>query len=81
MYMCANYLFWNLCENCSDKDNDIYIFVHSSAILNLCKLDNNPMERCETVNKLVLKTFKNSIKISGYWTMIELYNYLSLTFT
>ena len=36
------------------KNNDIYIFVHLSAILNLCKLYNHPIERCQSVNKLAL---------------------------
>jgi len=33
------------------KNKDIYIFSHLSAILNLCKLDDHPMERCRSVNK------------------------------
>ena len=33
------------------KNNDIYIFAHLSAILNLCKLCNHPIERCVFVNK------------------------------
>ena len=33
------------------KNNDVYIFSHLSTILNLCKLDNHPMERCGSVNK------------------------------
>ena len=33
------------------KNNDIYIFAHLAAILNLRKLDNHPMERCGSENK------------------------------
>ena len=33
------------------KTNDIYIFARWSAILNLCKLYNHPIERCGTINK------------------------------
>ena len=33
------------------KNNDIYIFAHLSAILNLCKLDRHIMERCVCVHK------------------------------
>ena len=33
------------------KNNDIYIFAHLAAILNLCKLYNHPFERCASVNK------------------------------
>ena len=33
------------------KNNDIYIFANLAAILNLCKLDNHLMERCQSVNK------------------------------
>ena len=50
------------------NNNDVYIFAHLSAILNICKLDNHPKERCASVNEL-MKTFKNSIKMSRYWTI------------
>ena len=33
------------------KNNDIYIFAHLSAILNLCNLDNHPTERCGSISK------------------------------
>ena len=33
------------------KNNDIYTFVHLSAIMNLCKLYNRPIERCGSVKK------------------------------
>ena len=38
------------------KNNDIYIFANLSAILDLCKLDNRPVERCGSVNK---RAFEN----------------------
>ena len=33
------------------KNNDIYICVNASAMLNLCKLDNHLMKRRGSVNK------------------------------
>ena len=33
------------------KNNDIYIFANLSAILNLCKFYNHPIEICGSVNK------------------------------
>ena len=33
------------------KNNDIYIFAQLSAVLDSCKLDNHPVERCGSVNK------------------------------
>ena len=50
------------------KNNDNYRFANLAA--NLCKLDNHPMERCGSVKKnVLLKTLKNIIKISRYWTI------------
>ena len=31
------------------KNNDIYIFAHLAAMLNLCKLYIHPFERCRSV--------------------------------
>ena len=36
------------------KNNDIYIFAHLAAILNLCKLYNHPFERCGSKKKTAL---------------------------
>ena len=41
------------------KNNDIYIFVNLSAILNLFKLDNHLMERCGSENKGAFENIKN----------------------
>ena len=41
------------------KNNDIYIFTHLSAILNLCKLDNHLLEICWSVYNLA---FENIFK-------------------
>ena len=37
------------------KNNDIYIFANLSAIFNLYKLDNHPIERCWSENKGALE--------------------------
>ena len=70
--MCAKYMFCRLCEHMI-KNNDIYIFAHLSAILKLWKLDNQPVERCESVNKWV---FENIIKISLHSRDIGQYDYI-----
>ena len=60
-YMCAKYVCWILCEMVAIKNNDIYIFAHLSAMLNLCKLDNHLLEICWSVYNLA---FENIKKIS-----------------
>ena len=40
------------------KNNDIYIFAHFSAILNLCKLDHYLMVRCGSANKWAFENIK-----------------------
>ena len=37
---------------------DIYIFAHVSAILNLCKFDHHPMERCVSDSKRAFENIK-----------------------
>ena len=56
------------------KNNDIYIFAHLSAILNYANYAIIPLKDVGQQIKQLLKTFKNNIKISRYWT-ICLYNY------
>ena len=40
------------------KNNDTYTFALFSAILNLRKLNNHPMERCASVNKCAFENIK-----------------------